>query len=126
MNIHSQDQDLLLLAHGELSNVMRLKTQIHVVFCSVCRRRLEKMEGASRLLADTIRESDLGRWNLPTPHGAVAAARTATLWSAAIILAIALTLIVITHVVHNRSMTPGTHSLSSGGCRPDLPSDKCR
>jgi hypothetical protein len=128
MNIHSQDHNLLLLAHSELRGALRLKTQVHVVFCSRCRTRLEKMEGASLLLADTIRGGDMSRWHLPTSHGAVAAARTATLWLTTILVAIVFTLAVVILDIRNEIAPRGTQTVAptSGGCRPDLPSDKCR
>lgn len=131
MNIHSQDQDLLMLAHEALPLARKLATQVHVVLCPRCRARLTKMEGASRLLADTIRGADQRRWHLPTPRGAVAAARTATAWLAVVAVLLALTLIVTTQAVrtaarhHARSNTIPAPT-TSGGCRPDLPSDKCR
>lgn len=130
MNIHSQDQDLLLLAHNDLPLGRRLCTQIHVVLCYQCRTRLAKMEGASRLLADTIRGRDLSPWRFPTPNGAVAAARTATAWLAVFSVLFILTLAAVTQIVTRvgspAAQNGGSAGSPSGGCRPDLPSDRCR
>ena len=124
---HSPDQDLLLLAHGELAPGRRLLTQAHVAFCAQCQTRLEKLTGASRLLADAIRGHDLPRWSSPGPEGVVAAARMATFWRIGAVMLIALTLLVTIQAVRIiRPHNSPRQTAPAGGCRPDLPNDRCR
>ena len=130
MNFHSQDRDLLMLAHEQLPPLPRLATQVHVVLCPRCRTRLTRMEGASRLLADTIRGRDMHRWRLPTPRGALAAARVTTARLAALVVLLVLATVIAAHTVsmgHHHLVDLDTRpTAAAGGCRPDLPSDKCR
>lgn len=127
MRLHSSDQDLLLLAHGELSLGRRVVTQAHVAFCAACQGRLAKLTGASRLLADAIRGRDLPRWSAPGPQEIVTAARWATGWLIGLTVLVALSVLLTIHAVRvTHSRAPQTLTTPSGGCRPDLPSDKCR
>jgi len=134
MNIHTQGKTLLMLAHDQLPLGEKLATQIHVTLCARCRVRLTKMEGASRLLADTIRGSEMRRWRLPTAGGAVAAARLATINLAVFAVVFVLTLAIVSKVVRmtidTRAQRSAPHTApatrSDEGCSPSLPSDKCR
>lgn len=119
-----------MLVHDQLPPLQKLTAQLHVTFCATCRTRLIKMEGASRLLADTIRGQDLRQWRLPSPQGAVAAARIATAWFSAVIVLLILILSGVTYAVYvtphpTSSLSTPHQTTSNGGCRPDLPSDKC-
>jgi anti-sigma factor RsiW len=126
MNQHCSDQDLLLLAHGELSLGRRIVTQAHVAFCLRCQGRLAKLTGASRLLADAIRGRDLPRWSPPGPQGVVAAARTATFLRIGIAILVALSILLTIQAARVFRPPAPQQPVSSGGCRPGLPNDKCR
>jgi len=129
MNIHSQGKTLLMLAHDQLPLGEKLATQVHVTLCARCRVRLTRMEGASRLLADTIRGSDLRRWRLPSSGGAVAAARLATINLAVFAVVFVLTLAIATKVarkaIDTRAQRSAPHTdpsaKSDDGCSPSLP-----
>ncbi len=76
------DQDLLLLAHGALPLLTRLRVQAHLLRCSVCRARLSHLLRASAFLAAAVRGPDLPPWSLSR---AVARARPRpALWRAAV------------------------------------------
>ena len=127
MSIHSRDQDLLLLAHRALPVGHKLWVQVHVTLCARCAARLTQFEAASSKTAAALRGSDLPRWTRPYAQGALTAARIAAVWLAALVVLLVLSAVVISREVHlfrgNRQQLPTT---SDGGCRPDLPSDKCR
>ncbi|MGO8672886.1 MAG: anti-sigma factor family protein [Capsulimonadaceae bacterium] len=98
----NRDQDILLLAHGELSVVRRLLVQIHLHGCPRCRERAMEFSAVSRRIAAAIRPADGPGWSMRTsPSAAAATMRIARAKLAAAWLAVLVAFCVAGSVVGN-------------------------
>ncbi len=131
MTCDTREQELLLLAHGELPLLRRFAVRQHVARCPACRERYARLSLVSALLAGGVRGPESPLWS-PALNRAgagmgqpVRAARIALL-----ILALCAGVLTI-YVVSGRraplSRTPatGAQGIKFSGCAPDLLSNKC-
>lgn len=129
MNMHPQDQNLLLLAHGELSFAHGTLLQAHLLLCPRCRQRVARFQNTSHVVAGAIRGPGLPTWPGP-PAAATLALQVLAGWLLVLMVTLSLTALVVfgalrlSHHAATRAATPPASS--SGGCRPDLPSDQCQ
>jgi len=65
MKCRGQEEELLLLYHGEVSGLRRWLLERHVYTCPRCQERLEEFSSVSALVAASIREPDLKTWIPP-------------------------------------------------------------
>lgn len=65
MNCTNGDQDLLLLAHGELSPLRGTIVQAHVSRCPRCQERMEQFVAVSRHVARAVRGTNSAVWTFP-------------------------------------------------------------
>ena len=124
MTCRARDQDLLLLAHGALPAPRRLLTELHLRRCQQCQDRQRQLAAASAALAGAIRDPGQARWRLPHPQPALI-----HLWSVILVMLVGLVIVfgVIQIREHGAAAGPGLrHAAPAGGCRPDLPNDRCR
>lgn len=124
MSCTDRDQDLLLLAHGELPLLPRLRLLAHLRRCPRCRQRQADLAGVSAALAGAIRPRGRGPWTPPrmaAPSGVMAAL---SLWLLVLMVACVLggLSVVIWHNAHLRQ----ARNSASIGCAPNLPNDHCR
>ncbi len=56
MNCANRDQDLLLIAHGQLSLFKSFLVRLHLRGCSACRKRLAEMSYTSALMSSVVRD----------------------------------------------------------------------
>lgn len=132
MMCDTREQDLLLLAHGELPLLRRLAVRAHVARCPACRERYARLALVSALLAGGVRGLESPPWSpalnkIGSGIGQpVRAARVALLILA--LCAVVLTIYVVSGRRTPLSRTPatGAQAIKAPGCAPDLPSDKCR
>ncbi|MEO7715834.1 MAG: hypothetical protein ABIY70_06520 [Capsulimonas sp.] len=128
---HTNDQDILLLAHGELTIWRRIMAQTHFAICPRCQSRFAKLVGVSQLLANAVRDGDLPRWSLPDPREAVRTARIASAWAImALVLLVATTMTLTKGIIilsqHPAHPIAAPRQPGSIPCRPDLHSDECQ
>ncbi len=90
MRCHDRDQDLLLLAHGQLPALRRVLTEAHLRRCPRCQECRERFAAVSRLLADTIRGPKLASWSRSTVSTAARRCKERVRWAAAFSLALLL------------------------------------
>ena len=129
MKMHPQDQNLLLLTHGALSFAQGAFLQAHVLLCPRCRQRMARFRNASRIVAGAIRGPGLPTWTGPPTEAALTLQILAG-WLLVLAVTLSITVLVVFGTLHLRhhalSRTARPPAGSSGGCRPDLPSDQCR
>ena len=129
MNMHPQDQNLLLLAHGELSFGHGALLQAHLLLCPRCRQRVARFRSTSHVVGNAIRGPGLPAWPGP-PAAALLALQSVAGWLLVLAVTLSLTALIVFgalrlgHHPATRGSTPPASS--SGGCRPDLPSDQCQ
>jgi len=116
------DQDLLLLAHGHLSPLRRWRTQWHLRRCPDCRQRLDRLQAVSQALAGVIRTPQ--RRGLPL--GAIAPAAFPSIAALAWVVVTTLLLLILLGALAVRNSLHTPPPIPAGGCRPDLPNDRCR
>ena len=118
---HVPDQDLLLLTHQALSPWRRSVTQAHLKRCAQCQSRYALFIGTNQALATAIREPSDLPWKPP-------ARPRQTFWHWPVLAVLTVVLIVLLGFWTINHHPHSTHpvSTSSGGCRPDLPNDRCR
>ena len=117
------DRDLLLLAHGALPLVPRLRVELHLRRCAECGARLARLTQTSARLALEIRGPDLPAWSRTA---AVSRARSpAGKW--VVLSAVTALIATVCVLVYMSSSTvrPAPH-FTLGVCRPDLPNSRCR
>lgn len=130
MGCEERDQDLLMMAHGELSWSARLRLTVHLLHCVNCRERYAQFVAVSSALARAIRDpaplSSPGRRNPLLPKGA------GVPWLSLIALGVLLILLgwiavqTAGRLIHGNYADSSLHNRSDVGCRPDLPNDHCR
>ena len=128
MTCSDRDRDLLLLSHGRLTLGSRLLLENHLRGCASCRRRREEMAVVSRLIAAGLRDPDMAPWAAPVPR------LISGVWAARLLLVAAVALFLfglgrlILRSVAPSSWGPGhaAPAAQDDGCRPGLPSDRCR
>ena len=123
----TNDQNLLLLAHNELSPLARLATLWHLRTCNRCQQRERQMAAASQQIASSLRPDGLAPWKpakTAAPLGALPQTAMLVLLTALLALVLLTTILVVNRTrVHGPRPAPTSFSI---GCRPDLPNDKCR
>ncbi|HEU4753266.1 MAG TPA: hypothetical protein VFU47_09155 [Armatimonadota bacterium] len=62
MSCHGRDQDLLLLAHGELGGIRRALTEAHARRCPRCQDQKERYLALSGAMATALRGTELAAW----------------------------------------------------------------
>jgi len=119
-----RDRDLLLLAHGALPLMPRLRLALHLRRCAECQARLREFGQTSSALAAGIRGLSLPAWSR-----AAAISRAFPPVGKWLVVSALMALIVAVSLLAwmNFSMTlhPPSH-YSASGCRPDLPNSRCR
>jgi anti-sigma factor RsiW len=133
MTCQDREQDLLMLAHGELSLWRRLPLLAHLRRCASCRQRRERLADVSVMVAGAIRSAERPPWAPPTDgrssNRLVGRPPGLRLVILALTLAAfgALAYALIARVHRTDMARPGTPpSSSAGGCLPNLPNDRCR
>lgn len=136
MTCDMREQELLLLAHGELPLPRRLATRAHLSRCASCRARYAGMGRVSSVLAGAVRGPEAAPWSPALNRAGNRAgasvplrlflARAALL--ALLLLAVALTLRVVSQwrSASSEQARPRVQAIRTPGCAPDLPNDKCR
>ena len=134
MTCLSRDQDLLLLAHGELSLPRRIVTQAHLRRCASCRERYRQLAGASHALAGVARDPLATPWSPALNRdstGFASGNRLPLLLTAILLGFVTIVTIVALYMVFNaaalhRQNAAHPPSVPSQGCAPGLPNDQCR
>ena len=94
MNCEDRNQDLLLLAHGELGGIRKALVEQHLRRCARCQERRQRYGVLSSVIAGEIRPRQMAPW---APHAAspdsapLTARRLALCVALAILLAVAAT-----------------------------------
>ena len=120
---HAPDQDLLLLAHGALPLVPRLRAELHLRRCAKCGARQARLTQTSTLLASEIRGPNLPAWSCAAAVSRASPSAPKWLLVAALTALIAAIFLVV--YLSSIAPRPASHSFL-GGCRPDLPNSRCR
>jgi len=81
--------DLLMLAHGELGPIGRVRTQLHLLRCPTCRKRLEHFVAISSVLNTAVAGLHPSQFGMSPKRITRAAHRTATGVTLALVLVIA-------------------------------------
>ncbi|HZT43434.1 MAG TPA: zf-HC2 domain-containing protein [Chthonomonadaceae bacterium] len=125
MNCTDRDQDLLLLAHGELSPLRRLRLLAHLRRCPRCRARQASLAGVSAALAGAIRPPGKGPWSPPSmavPSGGLS---VLGLWLL-VLMVVGVLGVLSVEVWHSAHLREARSSSADVGCAPNLPNDRCR
>ena len=123
MTCDPRDQELLLLAHGELPVGRRLRLQAHLRRCPQCRARFDEFVNTSVALAAALRDPNATTWRPDRPRSP----RLPLALLAALALLMGLLYFSAVRVARLfRAPSQPTTSAPSEGCRPDLPNDRCR
>ena len=123
---HPTDENILLLAHGELSAWRVLPLQIHLRRCLRCQARYADFARTSTALAAALRDPNAPPWQPAAP------ARNLRLLLAAFAALILLTgalggaFYLLARSNNQRPSTPTHQARPSEGCAPGLPGDRCR
>ena len=121
---HITDENLLLLAHGELSAWRGLPLQIHLRRCPPCRARYAALSRTSAHIAASLRGPEAAVWQ---PAPLTLNFRFVLAWFAALLL---LGLIggagYFALVSTQGRVAPIGNAKPADGCAPGLPSDRCR
>jgi len=128
------DEDLLLLAHGQLPPPRRLRALMHVRNCAACRSRVAQFGRASGLAARALGDPRDPRPWMPAPLGGggflAALAGVLATWPGRLLLLAALTIVLLTGFVAVRTLqhraAVAAPSPGDEPCRPGLPNDLCR
>lgn len=132
MTCEKRDQDLLLLAHGELSLARRLLVQAHLIHCSSCRRRVKRLLTVSTALSTVLHSLGSVSWSPARSHTAFRMRLPMfLLFTSLCIISLFLCRSVsniMTASGHNKTQRmQSSHSQpNSAGCAPDLPNDHCQ
>jgi anti-sigma factor RsiW len=135
MPCEDRDENLLLLAHGELPALRRGLTRLHLNRCPRCRERQEQLEAVSRVLAGALwRTTAPGGPSAPAARLTQPAGMAARRPSPAIVVALAvlLSLMALAGVLRFAATHDGPAPRAAqpagadDGCRPDLNNDRCR
>ncbi len=84
----TRDMDLLMLAHGELGFIARVRTQVHLMRCSACRKRLEHFVAISSVLNTAVAGLHPSQFQMSPRSITKAAHRTTTGVTLALLLVI--------------------------------------
>ena len=119
MNCNNRDQNLLLLAHKELSLIPALSTLLHLAQCKRCREHYDRLLNTSLKLsslpgASMVRQRGLRPASQPLLVGAGVAAVVLVLLAAGLVVGIA-------HVYF-----PHPAPVQDVLCTPGLPNGQCR
>ena len=125
MTRHPSDENILLLAHGELAAWRGQLLQIHLRRCLRCRARYADFARTSTALAAALRGPDAAPWH---PAASARNIRLVLASLAAFLLLVtalggAFYLIARSHQPPAASTHPAR---PSDGCAPNLPTDRCR
>jgi hypothetical protein len=66
MNCGDYQQDILLLIHGELGFVDRIRVQAHLSRCADCRKKRDSLAAASRAIGAAVRPPESAPWSPPS------------------------------------------------------------
>ncbi|HLV78963.1 MAG TPA: zf-HC2 domain-containing protein [Chthonomonadaceae bacterium] len=125
MSCKDRDQELLLLAHGALPPLRRMRLLAHLRSCSPCRARKASLEDVSVALAGAIRPPGSRPWSPPGRLASSGATTALSFWLLMLMVACLLgTLSVL--VWRNSALGHARPSAASFGCAPNLPNDHCR
>ena len=62
MNCGDYQQNILLMIHGELGFVERMRVKAHLSQCADCRKTYDALTTASRMIGAAIRSPEMARW----------------------------------------------------------------
>jgi anti-sigma factor RsiW len=128
----TRDQDILLLAHGELSLRRRIRTQAHLRHCASCRERYRQLENTAHTLAGMVRGPLAAPWspalNNPSAGPTLLSNRLPLLLLTALLTFVTVATL---YVVFSGAISYGQNaacqpSVPLRGCAPGLPNDQCR
>lgn len=94
MSCDDRNQDLLLLAHGELGGIRRALMEQHLRHCARCQARRRQLGVLSSLIAGEVRPHEMPAWTPRAAHlesTSISAQRLALCVALAILLAVAAT-----------------------------------
>jgi anti-sigma factor RsiW len=91
MSCESRNQDLLLLAHGELGGLRRALLERHLRRCPRCQEQKARYGAVSRAMAAAVRGDALPAWSVPASAREPERARSGALrWALITVLALLL------------------------------------
>ena len=125
MSCANHNQGLLLLGHGELSPLHRMRLLIHLRRCPRCREQQACLASVSAAFAGAIRPRGQGAWSPPrmaAPSGGLA---VLDFWLFVLMVACILATLSVT-IWHISYLPEERASSASIGCAPSLPNDHCR
>lgn len=127
MSSHLPEQDLLLLAHNQLSPLRRLAAERHLNRCEECRGRLARLTAVSHQIAAALRPAGLPAWK-PASSGRVGILpfTPATLVLVAALVLVLASAVVVTAHIRAKDAHARPVGVVFGPCRPDLPNSRCR
>ena len=128
MTCTERKPDLLLLAHGELLLLPRLRLENHLRRCPACREYVHEMTRVSSLISDAARAPGQPSWQ--GSQGSTLSV-TGPVWLAAIVLILVLVISISLFVRLSSHHENGGSVLPQSApgdlpCRPDLPNGRCR
>ena len=127
MTCENRDQDLLLLAHGELPLSRRLRVRIHLRRCTACQQRYQRWLSASTALAAVLHKPGAQGWSPALTQSPFVLRRPALL----LLLLLSLISLFLCRVIY-MAVTPGPdvtqrlNSTQTPGCAPGLANDHCQ